>query len=45
MKEGYDKELSELEVKLRQQLRSFAEEIQYVKLCLGEKQSELFFLL
>ena len=28
--EGYDKELSELEVKLQQQLGSFAEEIQYL---------------
>jgi len=36
-----DKELSQLEVKLKQQLDSFVEEIQYLKLCLGEKQSEL----
>ena len=39
--EGYDKELSELEVKLQQQLDSFVEEIQYLKLCLEEKHSEL----
>ena len=37
--EGYDKELSELEVKLQQQLGSFAKEIQYLKLCLEEKSS------
>ena len=38
---GYDKELSELEVKLQQQLDSFVEEIQCLKLCIEEKHSEL----
>ena len=39
--EGYDKDLSELEVKLQQQLDSFVEEIQCLKLCIEEKHSEL----